>query len=137
MSSAYFEPRIWVSKWPACRPAHAALSASRASLGASLSSAAAAVSPVDNAAKYRSATGGGPTGRGVQADTAAVVTSTAKAELVADTTVIFVAIEADVMKSGRMTGGGAPRPNRYLLLLRGLRRDLSHCGRDQRVVAGV
>ena len=73
----------------------------------------------------------------MQADTAAVVTSTAKAELVADTTVIFVAIEADVMKSGRMTGGGAPRPNRYVLRLRCLRRDLSHCDRDQRVVAGV
>src|ERR1700722_2750187 len=119
MSSVYFEPRIWVSKWPACSPAHAALSASRASLGASLSSAAAAVSPVDNAAKYRSAAGAGPSGRGVQADTAAVVTSTAKAELVADATVIFVAIEADVMKSGRMTGGGAPRLHCYAIPLAG------------------
>src|SRR6202030_2133940 len=96
MSSVYFEPRIWVSKWLACSPAHAALSASRASLGSSLSSAAAAVSPVDNAAKNRSPAGAGPSGRGVQAETAAVVTSTAKAKFAADASVIFVAIEADV-----------------------------------------
>ena len=121
MSSVYFEPRIWVSKWLACSPAHAALSASRASLGASLSSAAAAVSPVDNAAKNRSAAGAGPSACGVQADTAVAVTSTAKAKLVADTAdtnVVFVAIEADVMKPGGKTGGGAPRLNRYPLALR-------------------
>src|SRR6202012_4467984 len=113
MSSVYFEPRIWVSKWVACRPAHAALSTSRASLGASLSSAAAAVSPVDNAAKYRSAAGARPSGRGVQADPPTVGSSTAKSEVVPDTTVIFVAIEEDVMKSGRTTGGGAPRLHCY------------------------
>src|ERR1700734_3516053 len=96
MSSVYFEPRIWVSKWPACRPAHAALSASRASLGASLSSAAAAVSPVDNAAKYRSAAGAGPSGRGVHADTADVASRTTAPNVAADATVIFVAIVADV-----------------------------------------
>src|ERR1700754_1673637 len=112
MSSVYFEPRIWVSKWLACRPAHAALSASRASLGASLSSAAAAVSPVDNAAKNRSAAGAGPSGRGVQADTAAIATSAAKVKLAPVASVVFVAIEADVMKLWPRTGGGAPIPNR-------------------------
>src|ERR1700731_2820213 len=137
MSSVYFEPRIRVSKWLACSPAHAALSASRASLGASLSSAAAAVSPVDNAAKNRSAAGAGPSACGVQADTAVAVTSTAKAKLVADSDVVFVAIEADVMKPGGKTGGGAPRLNRYPLAVSCLRRNLSHCDSDRRVVAGV
>src|SRR5271155_1128321 len=113
MSSVYFEPRIWVSKWLACSPAHAALSASRASLGSSLSSAAAAVSPVDNAAKNRSAAGAGPSGRGVQAETAPVVTSTAKAKFAADASVTFVAIVADVTKRDRLTGGGAPQQNCY------------------------
>src|ERR1700731_4978146 len=113
MSSVYFEPRIWVSKWLACRPAHAALSASRASLGASLSSAAAAVSPVDNAAKNRSPAGAGPSGRGVHADTAVVTTNTPATKVTADATVAFVVIVADVMKPERKIGGGAPRLNRY------------------------
>src|SRR5271166_4737285 len=109
MSSVYFEPRIWVSRWLACSPAHAALSASRASLGASLSSAAAAVSPVDNAAKNRSAAGAGPSGRGVQADTEAIARSAAKEKLAPVASVVFVAIEADVMEPWRGIGGGAPR----------------------------
>src|SRR5271165_3006647 len=115
MSSVYFEPRIWVSKWPACSPAHAALSASRASLGASLSSAAAAVSPVDNAAKNRSAAGAGPSGRGVQADTEAIARSAAKEKLAPVASVVFVAIEADVMEPWRGIGGGAPRLHCYAM----------------------
>src|ERR1700683_4681638 len=118
MSSVYFDPRIWVSRWVACRPAHAALSASRASLGSSLSSAAAAVSPVANAAKNRSAAGRGPSGRGVHAETAAVVTSTARAEFAADTSVIRVAIVTDVRKQRAQTGVGAPRLNRYAQAVR-------------------
>src|SRR5271166_5084468 len=113
MSSVYFEPRIWVSRWLACSPAHAALSASRASLGASLSSAAAAVSPVDNAAKNRSAAGAGPSGRGVHADTAAIARSAAKVRLAPVASVVFVAIDTDVMKPRPGIGGGAPRLNRY------------------------
>src|SRR6516162_4392800 len=112
MSSVYLEPRIWVSKWLACRPAHAALSASRASLGASLRSAAAAVSPVDNAAKNRSAAGAGPSGRGVQADTAVVTTNTPATKVAADAAVAFVVIVTDVMKPEHKIGGGAPRLNR-------------------------
>jgi hypothetical protein len=74
---------------------------------------------VDNAAKNRSAAGAGPSARGVQADKAVVVTSTATAKLEADTAdtadakVVFVAIEADVMELRDATGGGAPRLNCY------------------------
>src|ERR1700743_1837215 len=101
MSSVYFEPRIWVSKWLACRPGPAAVSTSRAGLGASLSAAAAAVSPVDNAAKNRSAAGAGPSGRGVHADTAVVTTNTPATKVTADAPVAFFVIVGDVMKKER------------------------------------
>jgi hypothetical protein len=62
------------------------------------------------------------------------VTSTAKAKLVADTrdsNVVFVAIEADVMKPDGKTGGGAPRLDRYGRPVR-VEIDVRHqkCGRS-------
>jgi hypothetical protein len=98
MSSVYFEPRIWVSRWVACRPAHAALSTSRASLGLSLRSAAVAVSPVANALKNFPAAGAGPSGRGVHAESPPVATSAAIARCAVDASVAFVVIVTDVKK---------------------------------------
>jgi hypothetical protein len=51
---------------------------------------------VANAAKNRSAAGAGPSGRGVHAETADVVSRTTTPNVAADATVIFVAIVADV-----------------------------------------
>jgi hypothetical protein len=62
----------------------------------SLSSAAAAVSPVANAAKNRSAAGAGPSGRGVHAETADAASRSTAPNVAADATVILVAIVADV-----------------------------------------
>jgi hypothetical protein len=56
----------------------------------------------------------------------AVVTSTARAKLAADTAdtaVVFVAIEADVMELRDETGGGAPRSNRHRIEIDVMQKD--------------
>src|ERR1700739_4776879 len=112
VSSAYFELRICASKWVACSPAQAALSASRASLGSSLSWAAVAVSPIAKAPKNFSAAGPGPTGRGVQPDRA--ITATSSKPETDGANVVFVTIVADVKNCGLDPGADTPRPNRYV-----------------------
>ena len=67
MSSANFEPSTCASREMACRPAHASLSAARASSGRSVSCDAPPVSPLASAAKNSSAAGSGPLGFGVHA----------------------------------------------------------------------
>ncbi|CFR83572.1 Uncharacterised protein [Mycobacterium tuberculosis] len=111
MSSAYLALRTCASRWAACSPAQAAFSASRASLGLSLSWAAEAVSPMASAAKNFSAAGPGPWGRGVQPDMATTASSS-KPE-VAEANVVLVTIVADVKNCDGDTGRDTPRPNRY------------------------
>src|SRR5215510_16565980 len=105
VSSAYLEPRICASRCVACRPAHASLSAARASAGRSDSSAAVAVSPVASAAKNFSAAGSGPLGLGVHALRLVTATTTVSRLATRDTE---VAIEADVTNPIPQSRGGAP-----------------------------
>src|SRR6202048_4442450 len=112
VSSAYFEPRTCASNRTACSPAHASLRAALASEGLSLSSAAAAVSPVASAAKNFSAVGSGPFGFGVHALSVATTAATVTRLAARDAIESHVAIEAHVKKCGREFRGGAPRSNR-------------------------
>ena len=98
VSSAYLELRIWASKPVACRPAHASLSAARASSGRSANSLADEVSPSARATKNRSATGSGPSGRGVHALSAATVATADISAIARVTDEINVAIETNVKK---------------------------------------
>src|ERR1044072_645809 len=107
VSSAYLEPRIWVSSLPACRPDHASLRAACAWAGWSARSAAAVGFPVASAAKNGSAVGSGPFGLGVQAlSMAAVATTAMTAAPTRETDEEIVAIEANVKSMATVVGGG-------------------------------
>src|SRR5690349_4039921 len=108
VSSAYLDPRICASSRCACRPAHASFSAARASAGLSLSSEAAAVSPVARAAKNFSAIGSGPFGFGVHALSDAANATAINRLAVRVAVDSQVAIEADVTKSRPESRVGAP-----------------------------